>query len=112
MDRAMILNDYVRQLVAAGNPEAIVLFGSEAGDRAHDDSDFDFLVIERNADHRRPRGIQYQMALRPRVIAADILVRTPEELQQAIAEGNPLIKEILQTGRWVYGESQQTFGPA
>jgi predicted nucleotidyltransferase len=101
MDRAMILNDYVRQLVAAGNPEAIVLFGSEAGDRANDDSDFDFLIIERNADHRRPRGIQYQMALRPRIIAADILVRTPEELQQAMDEGNPLIKEILQTGRWV-----------
>lgn len=49
-------------------------------------------------------GLKYQMALRPRVIAADILVRTPEELEQAIAERNPLIKQILKTGRWVYGE--------
>ncbi len=111
MDRAEILNDYVQKMVAAGHPEAIVLFGSEAGHVANDDSDFDFLVIEPHADSRRQRGIKYQMALRPRVIAADILVRTPEELQQAIDEGNPLIKEILQTGRWVYGESQ-TFGPS
>ena len=110
VDRARILYDYVQKLVATGHPEAIVLFGSEVGNRANDDSDFDFLVIERNAGHRRQRGIQYQMALRPRVIAIDILVRTPEEIQQAIAEGNPLIKEILQTGRWVYGEPR-FFGP-
>lgn len=111
MDRAMILNDYVQKLIAAGPPEAIVLFGSEAGHQANEDSDFDFLVIDCHADHRRPRGIKYQMALRPRVIAADILVRTPEELEQAVAEGNPLIKEVLKTGRWVYGDPR-TFGTA
>lgn len=104
MDRATILNDYVQKMVAAGQPEAIVLFGSEASHAANDDSDFDFLVIERNADTRRQRGIKYQMALRPRVIAADILVRTPEELQKAVSEGHPVIQEILKTGRWLYGE--------
>lgn len=97
-------------MVRAGNADAIMLFGSAVGDGANEDSDFDFLVIEQNADTRRQRGIKYQMALRPRVIAVDILVRTPEELQQAIADGNPLIKEILQTGRWVYGEPR-FFGP-
>lgn len=111
MDRTVILNDYVQKMVAAGHPEAIVLFGSEANHAANDDSDFDFLVIERNAESRRQRGIKYHMALRPRVIAADILVRTPEELQQAVSEGHPVIQEILQKGRWVYGESC-TFGPA
>lgn len=111
MDRATILNDYVQKMVAAGHPDAIVLFGSEASHAANDDSDFDFLVIERNADIRRQRGIKYQMALRPRVIAADILVRTPDELQQAVSEGHPVIQEILQKGRWVYGESS-TFRPS
>lgn len=104
MGREAILNDYVQKLMLAGNPDGIVLFGSAAGDGANDDSDFDFLIIERNADIRRKRGIKYQMALRPRIIGADILVRTPEELQQAVAEGHPIIREILQTGRWVYGE--------
>ena len=111
MDRATVLKDYVHKMVAAGHPDAIVLFGSEATHVAHDDSDFDFLVIERNADTRRKRGIKYQMALRPRVISADILVRTPEELQQAVTEGHPVIREILQKGRWVYGEPR-TFGTA
>lgn len=105
-DRAAILNDYVQKMVVAGHPEAIVLFGSEAGNRANDDSDFDFLIIERNADSRRQRGIKYQMAVRPRVIAADILVRTPEELRQAMSEGHSVIREILQKGRWVYGEAR------
>lgn len=109
MDRAAILNDYVRKMVQAGHPEAIVLFGSEVNHGANDDSDFDFLVIEQSEETRRPRGIKYQMALRPRVIAADIVVRTPEELEQAIAEGNPLVKEILKTGRWMYGD-RRTFG--
>ncbi len=111
MDRATILKDYVQKLVAAGHPEAIVLFGSEAGHAANNDSDFDFLVIERNADIRRQRGIKYQMALRPRVIAADILVPTSEELTKAVSEGHPVIQEILQKGRWVYGESR-TFRPS
>ena len=111
MDRATVLNDYIHKMVAAGHPEAIVLFGAEATHVTHDGSDFDLLVIERNADTRRQLGIKYQMALRPRVISADILVRTPEELQQAVAEGHPVIREILQKGRWVYGEPRP-FGTA
>lgn len=95
MDRASILEDYV---------QAIVLFGSEASNAATDDSDFDFLVIERTTDSRRQRGIKYQVALRPRPIAADILVRTPDELRQAVLEGHPVFQEILQKGRWIYGE--------
>ncbi len=111
MDRVAILNDYIHKMVAAGHPEAIVLFGSEANHVANDDSDFDFLVIEQSEETPPQRGTKYQMALRPRVIAADILVRTPEELEQAIAEGHPVIQEILKTGRWVYGESP-TLSPA
>lgn len=111
MDRASILDDYIHKMVAAGHPEAIVLFGSEASNAANDDSDFDFLVIEHTTDSRRQRGIKYQMALRPRIIAADILVRTPEELRQAVSEGHPVIREILYKGRWIYGESR-TFGTA
>ena len=111
MDRATILHDYIQKMVAAGHPEAIVLFGSEASHAANDESDFDFLIIEQSAGTPRQRGIKYQIALRPRIITADILVRTPEELQQAVVEGHPIIREILQKGRWVYGESR-TFGTA
>lgn len=106
MDRARILEEYVHKMVAAGHPEAIVLFGSEAGNRANEDSDFDFLVIEHTAESRRQRGIKYQMALVPRIIAADILVRTPAEIQQAVLEGHPVILEILEKGRWIYGKSR------
>lgn len=49
MNRASILDDYVHKMVIAGNPEAIILFGSEADNVANDGSDFDFLVIERTA---------------------------------------------------------------
>ncbi len=31
MDRVSIPEDYVHEIVAAGHPEAIVLFGSEVG---------------------------------------------------------------------------------
>ncbi|WP_028962904.1 nucleotidyltransferase domain-containing protein [Sulfobacillus thermosulfidooxidans] len=106
MDRSAILDDYIQKMVRVGHPEAIVLFGSEANHTANDESDFDFLVIEQNAGPPRQRAIKYQMALRPRIIPSDILVRTPEELQHAVAEGHPVIREILQKGRWVYGESR------
>ena len=55
MDRDEILNDHVRKMVETGILKT-VLFGLESG-------------------HRQLRGIPYQMALRPRVIAADIVVR-------------------------------------
>ncbi len=40
------VQEIVQRLVAAANPEQIILFGSRARDEAHDDSDVDLLVIE------------------------------------------------------------------
>jgi hypothetical protein len=69
-------------MIAAGRPDAIILFGSEAHQTSRDDSDFDFLIIDRHAPSRHPRSMPYQLALRPCPVETDILVRTPEEIQQ------------------------------
>jgi len=52
-----LLEEITRRILAAGNPQRIMLFGSRARGDARPDSDYDLLVIEPSG---RPR---YQRAL-------------------------------------------------
>ncbi|MDO8687671.1 MAG: nucleotidyltransferase domain-containing protein [Dehalococcoidales bacterium] len=83
------------------NPERIILFGSYAYGTPEVDSDVDLLVIMETLDpfHRR---IQKLRPLLPRNKAVDLIVLTPEEYQQSKST-NPLVKEIAEKGKVVYG---------
>lgn len=95
MARGAILKDHIHKMVRAGHPAAVVLFGPEANQGC----DFDFLVIEPSVGTLRLRGLTYRMAFRPRVIGADILVRTPEERRQAVVKGHLVIR-ATRAVRW------------
>jgi len=75
MDNA--LDEIVRRLVAAYDPERVYLFGSHARGDAGPDSDFDLLVIvpdDATPDRCRSR-LAYE-ALRGTGVAADVVVWT------------------------------------
>ena len=83
----IITSDTIREMagkiVEAFKPEKIVLFGSQARGEAGATSDVDMLVITREATEPRiMRSVPIYRLLRSYHIAKDILVYTPEEIEE------------------------------
>lgn len=81
--------------------EQIVLFGSYASGRATPDSDVDLLVV---APHT---GKPWHFAARIRsrigpTFPLDIIVRSPEQLRNRLAMGDPFLCDVLSSGKVLY----------
>ncbi len=83
------------------NPYKVILFGSYAYGVPTVNSDIDLLVIMETSDPFHQR-IQRIRSLLPKDKAVDLIVLTPGEYQQTKTR-NPLVKEIAEKGRVVYG---------
>jgi predicted nucleotidyltransferase len=101
--RDEILQTYVRQILEVGQPQAIVLFGSSARGDAAGDSDFDLLVIEDTLLPPTQRALRYRLALHPRRLPVDLLVRTPAEVRDAVSEGRSFMSDVMRAGRVLHG---------
>jgi hypothetical protein len=89
----------VQRLVPALKPYKIIVFGSYIYGTPSPDSDLDLLVIVATQARPADRYLRVSSLLRPRPFPLDILVKTPEEIKQACAQGDPFIVEILTQGR-------------
>ena len=56
------------------------------------------------------RYLAVSRLIRPRPFPLDILVKTPDEITQALAEGDNFIREIVTQGRVLYARSDRTPG--
>ena len=97
-----ILAEIVCRLVAALNPEKIILFGSYVYGSPSGDSDVDLLVIMQTTAKPADRYVAASRAIRPRPFPLDILVKTPDEIARALAKGDRFIEEIVTRGRVLY----------
>jgi predicted nucleotidyltransferase len=97
-----ILAEIVRRLVAALNPEKIILFGSYVYGFPCGDSDVDLLVITQTSARPADRYVAVSRVIRPRPFPLDILVKTPDEIAGALAKGDSFIEEIVTRGRVLY----------
>jgi predicted nucleotidyltransferase len=95
--------DIVRRIVAGVQPEKIILFSSYAYSRPTPDSDLDLLIIMRTNARSVDRVVAVSRLLRPRPFPLDILVRTPQEIDEALAREDNFIKEIINRGKVLYG---------
>ena len=77
-----LLNKIVRQILSAGSPEKVVLFGSRARGDNEEDSDLDILIIEESHLPRFQRSRPYRKALRGYFPAKDIVVWSPDEFKE------------------------------
>jgi predicted nucleotidyltransferase len=94
------IRKYVRQIVERFHPQRVILFGSHAYGKPHEDSDVDLLVM-------MPARSMIDMAVRIRLafdtpFPMDLLVRTPEFLAKRLALGDWFIREILDRGIVLY----------
>ncbi len=83
------------------HPERIILFGSYAYGRPTPDSDVDLLVILPHKGKGSAKSAEILVQVRP-TFPVDLLVRTPEQMQQRLAWNDFFLREILEKGRILY----------
>lgn len=84
---------------AAGPPAKVILFGSHARGEAGPDSDLDFLVIEPKVESRFAEMVRLRRALRGLGVAADVIVVTPEHVEEWGEVRNTMLHAALTEGR-------------
>jgi predicted nucleotidyltransferase len=99
-----LLREVVRRLLLVGSPHKIVVFGSRARGDARPDSDLDLLVIEDSDLPRFQRSPRYYHALAGLFPAKDIMVYTPEEVNEWSDVPNAIVTVALRDGKVLYGD--------
>jgi uncharacterized protein len=99
-----MLQEIVRRILSAGQPLRIVLFGSHATGQARPDSDLDILIIEESDLPRYRRAARYLKALVGLYPAKDVVVWTPQEIEEWAQVPNVFITTVLREGRTLYAQ--------
>jgi predicted nucleotidyltransferase len=99
-----LLSAVVRLIVAASGANRVILFGSRARGQERTDSDIDlFVVVTGRPEDRREKRRAISRVLAERLVPIDILVRTEDEVREAVSLGDPLVQgEIFSNGRVLY----------
>lgn len=94
-----------RTIVAAFRPRRIVMFGSRARGDHEPDSDLDLMVemVTDDSPAQRSRAINALFGLRR--WAMDVIVYTPEEVEEQRRYRNSLIRVIESEGKVLYEQS-------
>jgi len=91
-----------RLLREAADPVRIILFGSQARGEAGEDSDLDFLVVEREVANLYTEMARLRHALSPLRVPADVLVATEEDLREYGEVPGTVYHDALVQGKVLY----------
>ena len=99
------LEPYLRLIVERFHPEKIILFGSQAYGEPTEHSDVDLLIIRHGITSERDSNIEIRHALwdvAAPPLSFTFLSKTPERVQQKLAEHSPIFEEIFSKGVELY----------
>jgi uncharacterized protein len=101
LDREEI-DEIVRRVVTAADPERIILFGSAARGELGRNSDIDLLVIKAGDYAKREVSHRIRQSLRGLGEAFDVVVATPEDIERYGDCFALVYYAALQEGRELY----------
>ncbi len=95
------IENVAKRIARDFDPERIILFGTHSEGRPTADSDVDLLVV---LPHE---GKSWRKAadIRGRINAEfplDLLVRAPGEMRRRVAQGDPVLRQVQETGDVLY----------
>ena len=96
-----LLARVVDRIVAAAQPDRIILFGSCGRGEATRSSDVDLLVVKRGAHRRRTAQAIYRNLVGVGQ-AVDVVVVTPEDLERYGNASSMVIAPALREGKTIY----------
>ena len=97
-----LLAEVVARIRDAVQPERVILFGSRARDEAHVESDYDFLIIKESDQPRYRRSGPLYTALADLPVEVEVVVYTPEEVQEWSAVPEAFVTTALREGLVLY----------
>ena len=98
------IDKIIGQIIAAYQPEKIILFGSYAYGKPSTDSDLDLLIIKKTAERFIDRwtNVRNIVSDPKRSIPFEPLILTPHEVEERLARGDQFIEEIITKGEVLY----------
>jgi predicted nucleotidyltransferase len=103
------IKDFALRVARQFNPEKIILFGSYAYGKPGNDSDLDLLVVLRHQGSAIKKASDIRLAL-PADVPVDVIVRTPERIQERLAINDFFMREIIERGQVLYAASNNGMG--
>lgn len=97
------LQEAVKLLTRRFQPEKVILFGSWAYGNPNQDSDVDLCVIKNTPD-TRSLAREIDSSLFPRPFPIDLLVMTPEQVNNRLAINDYFVAEIIRKGKLLYAK--------
>ena len=97
-----ILNQVIRLIVEAAQPDKIILFGSMARNENGAGSDLDLMVIKSGKYHRGHLTEELYMRLFGVGHPVDLVVATPEDVEQYRDSPGLVFHAALREGKVVY----------
>ncbi len=97
-----VIAETVRRIVEILHPQRVVLFGSRARGEAQPESDIDLLVIAESSEPRYRRAVPLYGALSDIPVAMDIIVYTPEEVEEWSGVRQAFVTTALREGIVLY----------
>jgi predicted nucleotidyltransferase len=91
-----------RRLLEAAPEARVILFGSAARGELTQDSDLDFLVIERDVKDRHAEQVRLRRALRPLRIPVDVIVVSETYAEEWGPAKGSMVHAALTEGRMVH----------
>jgi uncharacterized protein len=105
-----LIQEIVDAVVATGDPEQVIVFGSAARGDAGPDSDVDLLVVEKESafpdGSRRAESSRIRRALWRFLVPIDVLLVTPEEVDKWKDSVNHVIARSLREGKVIYDRTR------
>jgi predicted nucleotidyltransferase len=98
--------ELAERIVQQFHPERIILFGSYAYGRPTADSDVDLLVILPFEGHPARKAAEIRTSIRA-PFPMDLLVRTPQQVQRRVEQGDFFMREIMEKGKVLYEAPDQ-----
>jgi len=95
------IHAFVDEVVRQFRPKRVVLFGSYAYGEPNEDSDVDLLVIMPHKEHSAVQAAEILKCIRAG-FPVDLIVRSPQTIQQRIEMDDYFITEILGQGETLY----------
>ena len=100
------IKDLTSQIAREFSPERIILFGSYAYGQPGNDSDVDLLVVL----PFKGKPVRKAIEIRNKINAGvplDLIVRTPEQVADRVAQNDWFMREIVERGRTLYEANNQ-----